>query len=78
MHYSNNPAHVRMSVFKPSGKWVQDIAVDMTGLYQSPTLVQDAVWVAFRNGGYSLELGYVLVCLEPYHEFSHPVMIFGK
>lgn len=80
-HYSENEASVRMSLFKPSGKWYSDHAVDMSGYYhpteQTP-LIHDAVRHAFETRlNRSLEPDWMLVCLEPYHVHSHPIMIKG-
>jgi hypothetical protein len=79
-NYSLQASKVRISRFKPSGKWYDDFEVDMNDFYNEP-LIHPAVlkaWEASRDpGSRSLEEGWMLVCLEPYHHNAHPVMIIG-
>ena len=73
MPYSSNPAHVRVDFFKPSGKWYASEQLEWRH-YEGMTL-QDAFIRSLQsqfNGKYS---GMTAVCLEPYHEHAHPVMI---
>ena len=77
MGYSTNEGIVRADLFKPSGKWHESIALDMSADYNK-TLIHSAVcdaWV--RAGRSALEAGWLLVVLEPYHKHSHPVMLKG-
>lgn len=84
-HYTTNPAHCRVDIFKPSGKWYCTVVIDMSGHYNGG-LVEDHVRycllnkvvpgdIILNNEKYMLSQGYMAVCLEPYHEHSHPVMI---
>lgn len=76
MGYSESDSDVRMSLFKPSGKWSRDAAVNMGGVYHEP-LIHDAVakaWLAAHDGMPPAE-GWTIVCLEPYHKHAHPVML---
>lgn len=74
-HYSENPAHCRVDIFKPSGKWYMTITLDLTGLYEHND-IHEAIKMA---GGPKLELdlGWTAVCLDPYHQHSHPIMLKG-
>lgn len=73
-NYSANEGSVRVSLFKPSGKWYTDFAIDMSDYYNEP-LIHDAVLKAY---GKPVSQGWMLICLDPYHIHSHPVMIVGK
>lgn len=74
-HYSNNPAMVRVDRFKPSGKWYDTFAIDMTGEYEGAihTKLQNAFKRQYPD--FKLSDGWILVCLEPYHEHSHPIIL---
>lgn len=72
-NYSENEGSVRMSLFKPSGKWYSDSAVDMSAHYNT-SCIHTAVSLAWNR---PLEPGWILICLEPYHQHSHPVMLKG-
>lgn len=78
MHYSNNPGKVRVDYFKPSGKWYETLEVDMTGYYDAWN-VREAVRLAVTHQYESFSFDdWTVVCLEPYHKFSHPVMFKAK
>lgn len=72
-NYSEREDSVRVDFFKPSGKWYTSVAIEWEG-YSDCDIIE-----AFRS---SLEVsigdayrGMTAVCLEPYHEHSHPIMI---
>jgi len=78
MNYSENEGSVRASLFKTSGKWYSDYAIDMSAVYYTAN-IHDALKSAVRkdhphlmNDSYK---GWRLVVLEPYHMHSHPLMI---
>lgn len=83
MGYTNNPAMVRVDFFKESGKWSTTEAVKWTGAYFGGPNRFDyphaRIHDAFRQSladhlGDSRRLaGMLAVCLEPYHEFAHPI-----
>lgn len=81
-HYSNDEGMVRIDRFKPSGKWYDTVAADMTGLYNWTDL-SSAVFRAWQEAGggdttsRQLEEGWSIVCLEPYHRHACPIMIKG-
>lgn len=79
MNYSNSPGHCRVDRFKSSGKWYDTISLDMNNdgyndldLYDHfIKCLQDqhSSWLKESDGYWSI------VCLEPYHKNSHPIMI---
>lgn len=77
MNYSVNSSHCRVDIFKPSGKWYQTLVIDTEEYYYD--LIHDAVEKALKDSlGKNHEefhKGWYGVCLEPYHENSHPVML---
>lgn len=72
-NYSNNPGSVRVDYFKPRGKWYETLEVDMRGFYtgQIHDCVRGAVMKSYPDFNFD---SWIVVCLEPYHEHSHPVM----
>ena len=74
MNYSNNPATVRVDFFKESGKWYATEQMEWLH-YEGNNLIHDCfLWDLHSNfnGHYS---GMTAVCLQPYHEHAHPIMI---
>ena len=61
-HYSDKSESVRVDFFKESGKWGYTEAVIWTGSYR-------------YDKGNVRHRGMTAVCLEPYHEHSHPIMM---
>jgi len=80
MHYSTNPRHCRVDFWKPSGKWyatelIQFFDWTYSGK-ESGTLIHDAFIIAIVNTFKEPRfVGMTATCLEPYHEFSHPVSL---
>ena len=77
MGYSENDSMVRVDFFKSSGKWYTTEAVRWTGGY-SHIDIHEAFKRSLRdhfkdypNRLYEMDA----VCLEPYHEFSHPIQL---
>lgn len=79
MNYSNNPGSVRVDYFKPSGKWYETLEVDMTNFYQEPVFCREAVKQATmkRYPNFRFD-SWIVVCLEPYHQYAHPVIFFPE
>lgn len=77
MGYSTNEGVVRADRFKPSGKWYDSIALDMSGCYNTSP-IQVAIRDAMNRQDIRLEPGWSLVALEPYHKHSHPIMLKGE
>jgi len=76
MGYDARDGLVRADVFKASGKWCSDLALNMEGDYDVP-LVYDAVARAVHRAGVVERFGdeVTVVVLEPYHKNAHPVML---
>ena len=76
MHYSNKSTDCRLDTFKPSGKWYDTLTLDMSN---SPYkgLLRDDIKKAIKEQYPHLfrESGWMIVCLEPHHENSHPICI---
>lgn len=82
MGYSMNEGCVRVDIFKPSGKWYETFAVDMREFYRGDII--DALKKGMdKNPDLSerwrgwLDNGGLIVCLEPYHQHSHPICLRG-
>jgi hypothetical protein len=71
-NYSINESSVRVDLFRPSGKWYDSVAIceaDFKGCS-----VEDSVKAVFTKLYGNRYQGMTLVCLNPYHEHSCPVM----
>lgn len=86
MNYSDNPAMVRVDFFKPSGKWYCTEAVKWTGAYYGSNIdgqtfssecqpIYDAFAQSLRDHLEKRLSDMTAICLEPYHQFTHPLMI---
>lgn len=74
MNYSTTEGSVRVDFFRPTGGWYTTVEVDMTEYYLTVN-IRNAIIKATKEvvrEGYN---GMTLVCLEPFHQFSHPIMI---
>lgn len=80
MGYSDDDTNVRVDFFKESGKWYTTEAVKWTG-GSTDILIHEAFIISLENhlhkeGSAELRLsGMTAVCLEPYHENAHPLMV---
>jgi hypothetical protein len=75
-NYSIDESSVRVDIFKESGKWCQTVAIQ--GAKFTGCDVHDSVKLALRKVVGNKFVGMTAVCLEPYHEFSHPIMFVIK
>jgi hypothetical protein len=83
MGYSEDDSMVRVDFFKPSGKWYTTEAVKWTGSYSvsdmngKGQLLHDAFAKSLKDhfNGTSRLSEMDAICLEPYHEYSHPIQI---
>ena len=89
MSFTTNEGRVRVDFFKPSGKWYGPASVDMSQHYTGDIheCFRSACVAEQGRGGGESEWGHTftpqnwvaeggaIVCLEPYHEHSHPLMI---
>jgi hypothetical protein len=77
MGYSADDEMVRVDFFKPSGKWYTTEAVEWTGDWKGEggMSIHEAFAKSLRDhlGDRLSEMD--AICLEPYHEFSHPIQI---
>jgi hypothetical protein len=77
-------------LFKESGKWYADGSVDMSPAYNAACL-HDGLYVACARSQESgdgwplsttpyawLMSGGTIVCLDPYHQHAHPVMLTSE
>ena len=75
-NYSEDESQVRVDFFKPSGKWYCTEAVKWTGGYTG------CIHEAFRKSLEDHHAGrltqFDAICLEPYHEHSHPIQLKAK
>jgi len=65
---------VRVDFFKESGKWYATEQMEWRN-YNAQFQIHDAfLWglISQFNGRYS---GMTAICLDPYHEHAHPVLI---
>ena len=73
-NYSDDPEMVRVDFFKSSGKWYETEAVRWTGKYKDSQIFEEFA-KSLRDGLGSRLQEMDAVCLEPYHEHSHPIQI---
>lgn len=78
-NYSDNADSVRVDFFKKSGKWYTTEAVKWTGKYGDGSLIHREFAKSLLDhltvdGKVRLN-DMVAVCLEPYHQHSHPMMM---
>jgi len=77
MGYSEDDSMVRVDFFKTSGKWYTTEAVKWTGGYKDVCIFdafRQSLRDHFKDNPDRLE-GMTAVCLEPYHEHSHPLTL---
>lgn len=78
-HYSDNPRDVRVDFFKKSGKWytTECVTWEKEEWSGDKILIHTAFRTAlarhFKNRR-RLE-GMQAICLEPYHQHSHPISV---
>ncbi len=72
MHYSDDPAMVRVDFFKESGKWYCTEAVKWIG-YDG--LIHDEFKKSLRNHCGDRLSEMQAVCLEPHNIHSHPISV---
>lgn len=76
-NHSDDSSSVRVDFFKSSGEWYSTEAMKWTGLYNGLIEAEFAksLRAHLRTGsGYRLT-DMIVVCLEPYHEHSFPLMM---
>ena len=83
MGYSTNDRMVRVDFFKDSGKWYATEALlwdryethKVKNLKVEVEAIHDTFKRCLRKQYPNRYRGMIALCLEPYHEYSHPLMI---
>ena len=73
-HFSNDEADCRVDIFKPNGKWYTTTTINMSHNYNSPDLKQSIKDLLLLQK-WDTDNGWIFVCLEPYHQHAHPIML---
>ncbi len=73
-NYSDQDRMVRVDFFKTSGKWYMTEAVDMGDFYYESCTVEALKKSLVKHMPDGRGSEFMAVCLEPYHQFSHPVI----
>jgi hypothetical protein len=71
-----NPEMVRIDLFKENGKWYTTLELkwDRYFTVKSDTELIEDTFKRCINEQYPNYKNYYVVCLNPYHEYSHPLM----
>ena len=76
MGYSEKENEVRVDIFKPSGKWYTTISVEMADdNWSGDNCIFESFKEALSTRIKGSFKGFTAVCLKPYHEYEHPIMI---
>lgn len=77
MGYSDDDTMVRVDFFKQSGKWYCTEAVKWTADWRAcyTNLIHDAFAKSLRDHLDNRLSEMDAICLEPFHEYSHPVQL---
>ena len=89
-YYSNNPAICRIDLFLRSGKWYATGSINMEKFYTASIhsavftacveshelgeLVHEG-WPLITDPETWVNEGGMIICLQPYHQYSHPIML---
>lgn len=74
--YSNNPSMVRVDFFKSSGKWYTTEEMLWLEYKANPVKGIHDIFLESLNKAFPTNYrSFDAVCLEPYHEHSHPIQI---
>jgi len=74
MGYNEKDEMVRVDFFKESGKWYCTEAVRWLH-YSGDVLIHDAFKASLEKHLGNRLAGMTAVCLEPHHEYAHPIMM---
>jgi len=74
-HFCVDENSIRVDLFKPSGKWYTTISVKMN--FTNPS-IHNSLQEAIKEKYPTNYEGMTAVCLNPFHKFSHPVMLTVK
>jgi hypothetical protein len=78
MGFTTDERMVRVDFFKPSGKWYTTEAVKWTGHYDKGLIHREfaqSLKDHFFGAPARRLSGMLAVCLEPYHQHTHPIML---
>lgn len=76
MNYSNDPSMVRVDFFKSSGKWYTTEQMKWLQYNQTPNKGIHDIFLESLKLAFPYNYGeFDAICLEPYHEHSHPIQI---
>lgn len=78
MGFSENDDHVRVDFFTSWGKWYTTEEVVWTGKWASPSLIHAEFAKSLRahfHDNPSRLSSMDAICIEPYHQNAHPIMI---
>ena len=79
-NYSEDKNTCRVDFFKPSGKWYTTLAIKFRGKDwkgEGGITPHEALKNALSDANVGLE-EMTAICLEPYHEYSHPLHIIWE
>lgn len=77
-HYSNDPAMVRVDIFKDTGKWYETLNIRWVDY--NALSIKDAFRISLLKHFETEEHpqrfnGMWAICLHPHHRFAHPLMV---
>lgn len=81
MGFTIKEGMVRIDCFCNTGKWYDTLEVDMSSYYNLSFIHDVVKYSLILSAGNDefvdnwLAQGGYFVCLEPYHKYSHPVML---
>jgi len=73
MNYSSDDSMVRVDFFRPSGKWYSTEAIKWKMYSRVP--IHQAFKESLSEHCKGRMVGMTAVCLNPYHEHAHPLMV---
>ena len=80
-NYSENPKSVRVDFFRSAGKWYTTEAIIFDRYHNTDEkgnnfeFVEDTFKRCLREQLEGRFKGMIAVCLDPYHENGHPLMV---
>ena len=80
MNYTQKENHCRVDFWKESGKWYTTEEVVFRSEDYKGCLIHDALINALMDDDYirTHYKGMRVTCLEPYHQYSHPISIIWE
>ena len=83
MGYTTEEGMVRVDFFKPSGKWYETEAMKWDEYFSKDRqgkihLIHDIFLKCLYQQFQNQYDGMWAVCLHPYHEHAHPLMVFKR